>query len=415
MKRPAASPAISGGDSVLTVDEALATIIGAAAKPFVEKRNVETANGFVVARDIASKINHPPFRASAMDGYAVRFSDAEVGAKLLVVGEAAAGAPFAGAVGAGEAVRIFTGGVVPEGADHVAIQEEVTRDGDVIIIDEVQKNPSNIREAAVDFREGEILRSKGDRLVAMDLALLASANIAEIDVFQKPLIAYFDNGDELREPGSNLRPGEIVGSNRFALDAMIAEWGGVPKYLGRAEDDLAAIGQKFREGKTADILVTVGGASVGDRDYVRSVFAAEGGELAFPKIAVRPGKPTWFGRIGNTRVLGLPGNPASAIVCAILFLRPLVKATGGERFTKQIVRAALAASLGPNGPRETYLRGRVRPDDNGRLIAEAAHNQDSSLLSPLAAGNCLIRRFAHASAAAEGELADCLVYGNIGA
>lgn len=409
-KRPAAHPAISSGDELLSVDEALKTIIAAAAAPRAGRISIEAGLSRVLARDVAAAIDQPPFRASAMDGYAVRFADMRVGASLALIGEAAAGAPFPRDVAPGEAVRIFTGGAVPKGADHVVIQEDVAREGDRITVNEDQRAPANIREAGIDFRCGDRLKKKGERLAAIDLGLIASANVASIDVFRKPNVAFFDNGDELREPGSALRHGEIVGSNRFALEAMIAEWGGVPVYLGRAGDDPHAIRIKFEQARDADILVAIGGASVGDRDHVRSAFAAAGGEIMFSKIAVRPGKPTWFGRLGETRLLGLPGNPASAVVCAILFLRPLIMATAGERFDATIIRAAAADALKANGPRETYLRGRIAANDDGRLIAHCAGNQDSSLFSPLVAGNCLIRRAAGAAETAQGELVDCLLY-----
>lgn len=397
---------------MISVDEALAAILANSAAAPVEAAPVGDAYGRVLAADIVSRTDQPPFRASAMDGYAVRFDDAGAGARLTVIGEAAAGAPIDRAVGRGEAVRIFTGGAVPEGADHVLIQEEARRDGAAVVVAENQAKRANIREAGVDFREGALLKRKGDRLTPIDLGLIASANVAAIDVFRKPVVAYFDNGDELKEPGEKLAHGEIVGSNRFAMDALIGAWGGAPHYLGRAGDDPAEVRAKFAVAQGADILIAVGGASVGDHDYVRGAFAEAGGDLIFSKVSVRPGKPTWFGKLGDARVLGLPGNPASAIVCAILFLRPLIAASGGEGpQAHRFIPAALAKGLRSNGPRESYLRGRLAVDANATLTAEAFSNQDSSLYSPLVGGNCLIRREANAPEAAAGERVPCLLYG----
>ncbi len=399
---------------MLSVDEALALIMANAAAASTETIPVGEGLGRVLAEDIASTIDQPPFRASAMDGYAVRFDDAAKGLRLTLVGEAAAGSPATRAIGEGEAIRIFTGGAAPEGADHVVIQEEVRRDEDMIVVTEDQPRRANIREAGVDFRSGAQLKRKGQRLGPIDLGLIASANIADIKVYRKPVVAYFDNGDELREPGENLAFGQIVGSNRFALDAFISAWGGVPRYLGRAKDNPAALREKFAVAREADILVTIGGASVGDHDYVRSAFTDMGGAIIFSKISVRPGKPTWFGRLGETRILGLPGNPASAIVCALLFLKPLVEASGGGTPKRGFIRATLKGSLNANGPRETYLRGRVAADASAALFVSAFPNQDSSLYSPLAEGNCLIRRAGNAPKAPEGEHAECLLYGAIG-
>ncbi|MEK7265087.1 MAG: gephyrin-like molybdotransferase Glp [Pseudomonadota bacterium] len=405
---------------MISVEEALSTILSAAAPAKSETVPVGEAGGRVLARDIVAKINQPPFRASAMDGYAVRFDDLSTGVRLTLVGEAAAGSPVSRGVGKGEAVRIFTGGAVPAGADHVVIQEETLKDGDGVVITSEQARRGNIREAGIDFAEGEILKRKGERLTPIDLGLIAAANIAAVDAYLRPVVAYFDNGDELREPGDTLAPGEIVGSNRFAFDALIRAWGGVPLYLGRAGDSPAQVREKFEKARGADILMTVGGASVGDRDFVRSAFAEAGGVLSFSKIAVRPGKPTWFGLLGDTRVLGLPGNPASAIVCAILFLNPLIAATGGERaLARSVIRARLSGALKPNGPRDSYLRGTLIAGEDAVLTVKALAREDSSLISPLASGNCLIRRAAGAVEAKAGDIAECILYaelsGNVGA
>lgn len=397
---------------MIGVDEALSAILAAAAAAKRETVAIGEGAGRVLAADIVSPISQPPFRASAMDGYAVRFDDLAPGARLTLVGEAAAGSPVARAVGQGEAVRIFTGGAVPDGADHVVVQEDARKDGASVVIAEAQARRGNIRDAGIDFAAGQILKRKGERLSAIDLGLIAAANVATLDVFKKPVVAFFDNGDELREPGGALSHGEIVGSNRFALDALIRAWGGAPHYLGRAADSPEAVRENYLKARGADILVTIGGASVGDHDHVRSAFADAGGVLTFSKVAVRPGKPTWFGALGDARVLGLPGNPASAIVCAILFLKPLIAASGGEAApAPAFVRAALEAKLKANGPRETYLRGKLSARRDAALAVTPFLREDSSLFSPLAEGNCLIRRAADAGAAEPGAIVDCVVYG----
>lgn len=399
---------------MISVDEALAEI-GKAGEPLEsETVAIGEAAGRVLARDVVAPIDQPPFRSSAMDGYAVRFADARRGATLKVVGEAAAGKPFTGAIGPGEAARIFTGGVVPKGADHVVIQEDVTaKDGAVAINDE-QREPANIRDAGIDFRAGAIVRKAGVRLAPADLGLIASANVAEVFVRRRPVVAFFDNGDELVEPGAPLGDGAIVGSLRFSFAPLIASWGGVPLYLGRAGDDRASIDPLLKRARDADVLVTIGGASVGDHDHMRPAFLAAGGAMTFSKVSVKPGKPTWFGSLHRTRVLGLPGNPASALVCAHLFLRPLMSAMVGAGEEAPRFRAALKGTIGANGPRESYLRARIEAEAAGRLVVSPFRNQDSSLLTPLAEGNCLIRRRAEAPAAADGELVDCFLLSPFG-
>lgn len=388
---------------MLSVDAAVAAILDGAAPLGDETADLSALTGRVAAEDVVARLTQPPFDASAMDGYATRFADMKVGAALKVIGEAPAGAPFAATVGAGEAVRIFTGGVVPDGADHVVIQEDVERVGDAIRLREAQDRPRNIRRAGVDFRKDDVLAVKGERLHEIHGSLFAAANIAGVRVHRRPRIALFANGDELREPGGALAPGEIVNSNRYALAALIALWGGEAVYLGCGADDEAAIRDMFRRAK-ADVIVPIGGASVGDHDHVKSAFAKEGGVIAFEKVAVRPGKPTWFGSLHSARVLGLPGNPASAIVTAALFLQPLTRRLGGEAWTQSLASARVARPVAANGGRETYLRATVKDG-----VATPADNQDSSLLAPFARCNGLIRRAPHAPALAPGEAVDVVM------
>ncbi len=389
---------------MLSVDQAIAAILEGAHATDSEIAPVGKVTGRRAAEDIIARMTQPPFAASAMDGYAVRFADCTPGARLTVIGEAPAGAPFAGAVGAGQAVRIFTGGVVPDGADHVVIQEDVQRDDDAITITDPQEGPRHIRRAGIDFSQGDVLAARGEYLHEIHGAIFAAANISQVSVMRRPRVAIFSNGNELQEPGSALKPGQIINSNHYALTAMIRSWGGEPDYLGCAPDNEEEISTFFARGERCDIVIPIGGASVGDYDYVRSAFTKRGGEKVFEKVAVRPGKPTWFGRLANARVVGLPGNPASAIVTAALFVQPLVRALAGERprTVRDFEVATLLAPLAANGSRESYLRGVAVPSDKGLTVTPAA-NQDSSLLTPFAKANALIRRLANAPAADAGE------------
>jgi len=346
----------------------------------------------ILAEDLTARVTQPPFAASAMDGYAVRFADMAPGARLRVIGESPAGAAFDGALQAGEAVRIFTGGVVPAGADHVIIQEDVNRDGDAIVIVEAQHDPSNIRAAGIDFREGDIVLRAGQALHGARLALAAAANVAELNVARPPVVAILASGDELAEPGSQLKPGQIVGSTGYGLAALIAEWGGQPRLLGTAGDTIASVHAMLDGAADADLVVPLGGASVGDRD-------------------VSPGKPTWFGQAGEQRVLGLPGNPASALVCAQLFVKPLLWAATGRKMADAVKRTAgrLAEDAPGNGPRETYLRAYAEIGPDGVLAVTHFPRQDSSLLTPFAASNCLLRLAPNAPSAKTGDPCEVLL------
>jgi molybdopterin molybdotransferase len=377
---------------MLSVEEAIAAILDGADALTPETVSLHDLSSRIAAEDIHALITQPPFAASAMDGYAVRFADVSIGAELKVIGESPAGSPFVGKVGEGEAVRIFTGGAVPHGADHVIIQEDVIRDGAQIRISDAQDKPGNIRPAGIDFKKGDVLIRAGERMHDIHGAILAAANISRISVVRRPKIALFSNGDELVEPGAELNPGQIVNSNHYALSAMIRAWGGEPDYLGRASDDENAICSFFRKASDADLIVPIGGASVGDYDFVKSAFKKEGGDIVFEKVAVRPGKPTWF------------GNPASAIVTAALFVQPLVRRLAGESKVGAPVfhQAELLTPLKANSARESYLRSEAVRASTG-LAVSAAANQDSSLLSPFSKANCLIRRLANAKAAANGD------------
>ncbi len=400
---------------MISVDAALNHLRQYAFIPRSEPVTLSNLCGRVTADDITSRLNQPPFNASAMDGYAVQFSDMQKGNSLKVIGEAAAGQPFSGPVGPKQAVRIFTGGVVPEGADHIIIQEDVQREGEKIIVHAPQASPRHIRPAGIDFNHGDILVRRGTLITPMHLSVLAAANIATISCFIKPRIALFTTGDELREPGAALKAGEIVNSNPYSLSALIQAWGADVEYLGCAKDDPLAIQALFDAGKAADIIVPIGGASVGDYDYVKTAFMQCSGHIEFEKVAVRPGKPVWYGRLGDNgnspdaHILGLPGNPASAIVAATIFLRPLIWDLAGlSPHSSPLFKAFLTEALGDNGPREHYLRAHIFTGAEPVIQATPTTNQDSSRLSPFLQCSALIRREPFAKPCPAGSEVDCI-------
>ncbi|WP_084396853.1 molybdopterin molybdotransferase MoeA [Henriciella aquimarina] len=390
---------------LISVDEALALLRGQAIAPGTETVALEGAQGRHLAEPVIARVSRPPAAVSAMDGYAVRLADVRnSGAKLTVIGEAPAGAPFEGRLDAGQAVRIFTGGEIPDGADHIVIQEDAMRDDDTLVCREAYDASQFIRPAGLDFTEGDTVLPEGARLGAGELALAASANVAALTVHKRLRVGILANGNELKAPGSDLAPGEIVNSNPAGLAALIREWGGDPVDLGIARDTLKSIRDSVAAAPEIDIFLPVGGASVGDHDLMRPAFAAEGFEPVFQKIAVKPGKPTWFSARDAQRVLGLPGNPASALVCAHLFLKPLL--TGRSH---SFVPARLAAPVAANGPREHFMRAALAVSDDGRLVATPAANQDSSLIRPFIESQALLRRETNAPALGAGDVADCLL------
>ena len=323
-----------------------------------------------------------------MDGYAVRLSDVAIsGAALTLIGEAPAGTPFGGQLQAGEAVRIFTGAEVPRGADHVVVQEVTSRDGDIVTIGEAYAKAANIRKAGIDFTTDDLLISAGALIGPAELAIAAAANHKGLSVFKRPKVALLANGDELKLPGSSLGHGEIINSNPAALGALITQWGGEPIDLGIAPDSLEAIQTYIQKASTADIIVPIGGASVGDHDHMRAAFKGLGFEPVFEKVAIKPGKPTWFAKKDAQCVLGLPGNPASALVCAHIFLRQLINPDRQPIWQT----AKLNTKLKGNGPRASFLRAYVKGNEKGELIVTPMANQDSSLLTPFLNTNAFIR------------------------
>ncbi|MGX4804520.1 molybdopterin molybdotransferase MoeA [Bradyrhizobium guangdongense] len=382
--------------ALMPVSDALAAVL-AGAEPLPEEMiALDEAFHRVLARDVAARRTQPPQAMSAMDGYAVRAADAaRVDAQLTVIGEVAAGRPFAGAVGAGEAVRIFTGGVVPDGADAVVIQEDTVTDGKRVTIKEAATRGRHIRPAGIDFHEGDVLLRQGTRLTDRGLALAAGMNHPQLPVRRRPKVAILATGDELVMPGTTPGHGQIVYSNGYALHALARSEGADTIDLGVAADTLEATTAGIRRARQsgADILITTGGASVGDHDLVQQALQDEGTSMAFWKIAMRPGKPMMHGRLGAMRVIGLPGNPVSSYVCGFLFMVPLIRALSGHSLVHHCrERAVLGRDVRANDQREDYLRARLEVRDDGTLIAVPVDHQDSSLLANLAAAQALLVR-----------------------
>ncbi|WP_454619270.1 molybdopterin molybdotransferase MoeA [Bradyrhizobium cenepequi] len=398
--------------ALMPVADALAAVL-AGAEPLPEETvALDAAYHRTLAHDVAARRTQPPVAMSAMDGYAVRSADAvDPGTRLKVIGEVAAGRPFDRKLGPREAARIFTGGVIPVGADAVVIQEDTHVDGDHITITEAAIAGRHIRPAGVDFREGDVLLKRGSRLTDRALSLAASMNYPELAVRRRPKVAVLATGDELVMPGTSPGPGQIVYSNGYALRALARAEGAEASDLGVAADTVAATTEGIRRAHAAgaDILVTTGGASVGDHDLVKPSLEAEGVTMAFWKIAMRPGKPMMHGRRGAMRVIGLPGNPVSSYVCAYLFLVPLIRALLGRSAIHHVRESALLGrDLAANDQREDYLRALLEERDDGTLIATPVTRQDSSLLGNLTAARALVIRPPFAPAAPKGAPCDIL-------
>jgi len=398
--------------ALMPVTEALAAILAGAEPLPSELVALDAAHHRVLARDVAALRTQPPQAMSAMDGYAVRAVDAaHVAARLKVIGEVAAGRPFGKTVGAGEAVRIFTGGVVPDGADAVVIQEDTVIEDGGITITEAAIPGRHIRPAGVDFHAGDVLLAGGTRLTDRDLSLAAAMNHPQLAVRRRPKVAILATGDELVMPGSTPGPGQIVYSNGYALRALARDEGADVIDLGIAADTVEATTQGIRRARDsgADILVTTGGASVGDHDLVKQSLEAEGVAMAFWRIAMRPGKPMMHGRLGPMRVIGLPGNPVSSYVCGFLFLVPLIRQLSGRSVVHHRRETALLGrDLGANDQREDYLRARLEVRGDRAWIATPVGHQDSSLLGNLAAARALVIRPPFAPAVAAGSACDIL-------
>lgn len=394
--------------ALLPVSDARARILDGASMLAAEAVSLPEANGRTLAADLVARRTQPPFNASAMDGYAVRGADATEGAILKIIGEAPAGRAFAGAVGPGESVRIFTGAPVPEGADTVLIQEnaEALPGGEVRVI-EAPATGRNIRTVGLDFRDGETLLKAGQRLDWRHIALAAAMNYPDLQVARRPRVAILATGDELVAPGGSPRADQIIASNSYGLAALVTAAGGEAIDLGIAPDDRDDLIARIQSTITReiDVLVTLGGASVGDHDLVREALAASGLDLAFWKIAMRPGKPLMFGRLGKTRVLGLPGNPVSSLVGGVLFLRPLISALLGRDIGDEplVEQAILATDVKANDSRADYLRATLASGTDGLPRVTPFETQDSAMLSRFVAADCLLLRAPHAPAGRTGD------------
>ena len=390
---------------MIPVADAVARITAAFSPLPAETVPLAAAHGRVLAADIVARLTQPPFAVSAMDGYAARAADvAQVPATLRQIGSVPAGARFAGTVGPGEAVRIFTGAPVPDGADTIVIQENTKADGSAVTVHASAPAGRYIRPAGLDFRAGEVGVAAGRRLDARAIGLAAAMNRPWLSVRRKPRIALLATGDEIVMPGEPLGENQIVSSNTHALRAVVEGCGADAIDLGIARDDTESLVRLAAGARGADLLVTTGGASVGEHDLIRDALKDEGLALDFWKIAMRPGKPLMFGSVGGTRLLGLPGNPVSSLVCAVIFLRPAIARMLGadEGTAPATARASLGADVAANDERQDYLRAALARDENGTLIATPFPKQDSSMLSLLVQAQCLVVRPPHAPPAAQG-------------
>ena len=392
--------------SLIPISEALERLLEGATVLPTESVALADAWERVLAAPLTALRTQPPFDASAMDGYAVRAADVSTApARLKLAGQAAAGHGFRHAVGAGEAVRIFTGAPLPQGADTVVIQENVRDLGDgTIEVQGATAQGRNIRRAGLDFSQGEPLLERGRVLDAAALSLAAAANHPRLDVVRRPLVAVIATGDELVPPGGAPGPDQIIASNGFGVAAAVRSVGGVALDLGIAPDSREAIAALVRKAVAAgaDVIVTLGGASVGDHDLVHEALTGEGMELGFWRIAMRPGKPLMFGRLDGIRCLGLPGNPVASLVCSQLFLKPLLARLGGRPFRQDMREARLGAAMAANDRRQDYVRAVVVTKDEGTLVATPFGTQDSSMLKMMADADGLIIREPFAAAVEKG-------------
>ena len=397
--------------ALLTVAQAITAIRGALSPLRAEEVSLETAHGRILAAPVLATLSQPPFNSSAMDGYAVRFEDVrEAGALLEIAGVSSPGKGFWRSLPSAAAVRIFTGAPVPDGADHILIQEEAESVGGKVIVRAPQQSAQYVRRLGMDFRKGDALLSDGARLTGAALALAAAGNAARVTVRKRPRVAIIANGDELVLPGVTPSLDQIICSIPFGLAPLIEGWGAEAVFLGVAPDDKPSLHRMAGDAADFDLVAPIGGASVGEHDFMRAVFAELGFAIKFEKVAVRPGKPTWFGVRDHACVLGLPGNPASAFVAATLFLKPAIERLLGmpADCDRKFLLARSAARIAETGPRETYLRAHVTEGADGVRCIAPFDLQDSSLLSIMTQSNALLRRESGAPAASAGELVEFL-------
>ena len=390
---------------MISVAEAIQRVTSGVHPVGTERVGLADALGRVLAEDVASRLTHPPAAVSAMDGYAVRAVDvASVPVVLSQIGQSNAGGGFDGRVGEGQTVRIFTGAPVPDGADAIVIQEDTDADGARITVRQSVGAGTFVRPQGLDFKQGDVLLGAGTRLTARAVGLAAAMNVPELTVRLRPRIAYLATGDELVLPGEPVGPSQIISSNTFAAAAYITAFGGEPVNLGIAKDNEAALRALLGGAREADLLLTLGGASVGDHDLVRKVLGAEGMKLDFFRIAMRPGKPLIFGHLGQTPVLGLPGNPVSVGVTSVIFLRPAMAVMLGLAADPGPAETALLGrDLKANDKRQDYLRSRLMRDGDGALVATPFGAQDSSQMATLARADCLVVRAPDAPPVKAGE------------
>lgn len=388
---------------LLPVADALAIVVSAFRPLPAEIVGLERAFGRVLAEDVAARLTQPPADVSAMDGYAVRTADVEqVPAALRVIGRSAAGSGFPGSLGPGEAVRIFTGAPVPAGADTIVIQEQAEEAGGQVVVHARTARGRHIRAAGLDFATADVMLRAGRRLTARDVALAAAMNVPWLAVRRRPRVAVLATGDEVVMPGETVGRDQIVSSVTFALIGLLSGYGAEPATLGIARDEPAALDRRLEEARGFDLLLTVGGASVGEFDLVRRVFARPDARQSFGKVAMRPGKPLIFGRLDELPVMALPGNPVSACVALAVFGQAAIAAMLGLDPAGPAPTARLGCDLPANGDRQDYLRATLSRDAAGELVATPFALQDSSMLRVLAAADCLIVRAPHAPAATEG-------------
>ena len=394
--------------SLPTVDSALARMLAQVSPLATEAVPVAEADGRWLMQAVTAARDQPPFDSSAMDGWAVRSADLGGEAFLIIVGESAAGHGSDAVLQPGETVRISTGAPLPQGADRVVMQEDADRRGDRLTIATDLSASTHVRPRGCDFRNGDALLASGQRLNPWRVALAASAGAGVLTCGATPRVAILATGDELVEPGEAAGPDQIYNSGAPSLGAFVTRHGGQAARLAVAADDEAAILEGIADA-AFDLLVTVGGASVGDHDLVKPALRSQGAVIHVEGVAMRPGKPVWFAVLADGRpVLGLPGNPASALVCAELFLAPLLARLQGGEAEKRFETAVLAADLPANGPRDHYIRAQAVAGENGARRVTPFANQDSSLVTIMAAANALIRRLPNAPAASAGAVVEVL-------
>ncbi|MFT6659682.1 gephyrin-like molybdotransferase Glp [Maritalea sp.] len=378
--------------TLLPVADALKTIIDAISPTQVETVSLDRANGRLLAADITATFDQPPFDGSAMDGYALNADDGAKGTALNVVGISAAGEAFDGTLSAGQCTRIYTGAPMPKGANAVIMQEKITRQGDQITLNDDVIEKQNVRDKGNDFASGDVLIGSGTKLSPFHVALAAAANQAHMQLRKNPTLTLVATGDELVPPGSTLKKDQIIASNGFGLTPLFTHFGANVKDGGIIKDDRKTLKSELKRllDEEPDILVTTGGASVGDRDYVKEVLEVLGVNLSFWKIAVRPGKPLMFGTLGKTTIFGLPGNPVSALVTGTVFVVPAIKAKLGQSPEHMIVQLPLTADMASNGPRQHYRRAKLTKNANGTLAVDPHMQSDSAHLTSLSASDCFV-------------------------